>query len=118
MLTACEDITKMFLPAMKAAIAKKLHEVHNFTQVEIAGELGVTQAAISKYIAGDYSNEIKRVERGSTVQKMSVKIAEFISKGRKKRAELIDTVCKSCMNIRGANSCDYKDVQKLVNIIV
>ena len=118
MLTACEDVTKVFLPAMKAAIAKRLHSSHNFTQVEIAGELGVTQAAVSKYISGDYSDDIKQVERGSNVKKMAEKISAFIAAGKKKRSQMIDEVCKSCMNVRGEDSCDYRDVQKLVNLIV
>ncbi|MFC1454853.1 transcriptional regulator, partial [Candidatus Undinarchaeota archaeon] len=50
MRTPCELIVKYYLPAMRSQITKEL-DSKGFTQSEIAKTLGVTQAAVSKYLS-------------------------------------------------------------------
>ena len=47
-----ELVVDRFLPTVRAMLAERLAE-RGMTQQEIAAHLGVTQAAVSKYVGGD-----------------------------------------------------------------
>ena len=47
-----EIVVEQFLPTARAMLAAELHD-HDLTQQEIADYLGVTQAAVSKYVGGE-----------------------------------------------------------------
>ncbi|WP_181685511.1 thiamine-phosphate synthase family protein [Halorhabdus salina] len=51
-----EIVVDRFLPTARAMLASELSE-HGLTQQEIADHLGVTQAAVSKYVSGDVEIE-------------------------------------------------------------
>lgn len=50
------------VPAARASIAKSLVKRHNMSEKEAAKLLGVTQAAVSKYVSSKYSDRIKEIE--------------------------------------------------------
>ncbi len=50
------------VPAARASIAKALVKKHNMSEKDAAKMLGVTQAAISKYVSSKYSQKIKDIE--------------------------------------------------------
>jgi len=60
-LFPCEEIVRKYLPAMRASIAKKLYR-KGLKQERIAKELGLTQAAVSKYLSNKYNAEIRKIE--------------------------------------------------------
>jgi predicted transcriptional regulator len=101
MLMPCEAVIKEFLPAMRANITKILDKKYDFTQEEIADRLGLTQAAVSKYLSGDYSKEVKVVENISEIKKMAEMVAGQIAVGNATRMHVIKSVCKSCQNFFG-----------------
>lgn len=107
MLHPCELMAKQFLPAIRARVAKELSKKYNFNQIEIAKQLGVTQAAISKYISGDYAKNIKNFEKNKKVKEISDEIALKISQKKMTRDELISKICHSCEVILGDHDCNF-----------
>ena len=125
MLTPCELIVKQLLPAIKAATAKQLINKYNFTQQEIANYLGLTQAAISKYLSGDYSDSIKKLENSSKVSEMASKIAQNASNSR---AIPTQSICQACTEYHGdgwqcrvkglfSNECDPKSIDAFIELV-
>jgi len=101
MLMPCEVVIKEFLPAMRANITKILASKHNFTQAEIASQLGLTQAAVSKYLSGDYSNEVKVVEKVSEIKQMAEMVVKKIAIEKASKLHIVNSVCKSCQSFFG-----------------
>ena len=94
MLMPCEYVIKTLIPALRASIARKLHEDYDFTQVEIAEKLGLTQPAVNNYLSGRYSPKIKRLEK--EVQKVAEKAARSIATRNLTRGEIARLLCNSC----------------------
>jgi predicted transcriptional regulator len=49
------------IPAVRIAIAKALRESYGMKEIEIANQLGIAQAAVSKYLGGRYSKGVGRL---------------------------------------------------------
>ena len=102
----CEEIVHKYLPAMRALVAKKLG-AKGFTQQEIAAELGVTQAAVSKYLSNKYNAEIREVERKPALEKACSEIIGKITlekKGGKGKAKT--AICFACAQYKaGSRPC-------------
>jgi Predicted transcriptional regulator len=58
----CMQITNLMLPAVRASVAEKLSDM-GYGQESIAAELGIAQAAVSKYMNGRYSGDVGEVKR-------------------------------------------------------
>lgn len=99
-----EAILKNFIPAVRVLVAKQLSAKHNFNQNEIASLLGITQAAVSKYLAGSYSYKIKIFERTDDVKNASERIVGKIVE--EKKHQKVNHVCEVCKNYSG--SCLYR----------
>jgi len=99
MLTPCETMIKQLLPAIRAGVTKELAKKYNFNQIEIASKLGVTQAAVSKYLSGDYAEAIKTIENKKTVKENSKKIAHLIAQGKNDKKKIVEAVCLSCKEV-------------------
>ena len=91
----CEKNLKIFIPAIRAKIAKILANKYNFSQIKIAESLGITQAAVSKYLAGKYGEKIKNVEKEMEIIKLSNSAAKKIAKGKIAKIK-IKNICVSC----------------------
>lgn len=74
---------RIIVPAMRVAVAKKLSE-KGMSQVEIAKRLGVAQAAISKYLNGNYSKKISVLAVSITKHKLEHRIVELALAGNTK----------------------------------
>ncbi len=96
LVSDCEKIIKATLPSIKIAVANALAK-DNIKQDKIAASLGVSQAAVNKYIKGKYSATLKKivaqikdspeirelvhyVEAGKCTSDISKKIDVFASK--------------------------------------
>jgi len=99
MLIPCETMIKQLLPAIRAGVTKELSKRHGLNQVEIATKLGVTQAAVSNYLSGNYARGIKVVENKKVVKENSRRIADLIAKGRTDKKQIIKAVCDSCKEV-------------------
>ncbi len=116
MFSPCELALKAYFPEVKAEAARILTEKHGLTQVQIAAELGVTQAAVSKYLA-------EKDAVHATAKRAAEEIATAIAAGRKPALTLVDSVCDCCRELRKegsfkgvnpregirlSNSCDFR----------
>ncbi len=96
MLMPCEAIIKSFLPAIRAATAKKLSDEHELSQAAIAKNLGITQAAVSNYLSGKYAKHIKEIEANTEIQKTANRIAQMVAVERKEKKHVVSTICLAC----------------------
>ncbi len=113
MLTPCETIIKRFLPAIRSSITKELFNKYDFNQEEIAKRLGVTQAAVSKYLSGKYAQNIKNLEKNKKIKEISKKLSSLIVADRNNKAKLVSHVCNSCIEFHGI-TCEYKEIAKML----
>lgn len=91
----CEVMVRQIIPAVRVKAAKQLYS-KGLKQEEIAARLGLTQAAISKYLSGKYTQEIKRLEKSKLVKKISGKIVDKILKKSFKKSDFQKIVCEYC----------------------
>jgi len=56
MKTPCETIVWHILPVIRKEFTKSLIENHGFNQRKIASKLGITEAAVSRYLSGKRGN--------------------------------------------------------------
>jgi len=97
MSVLCEVMAKQIIPAVRVKVTKKLYKDHNFNQEEIAEKLGITQAAISKYLSGKYTEDIKKLEKDRIVEKISDDVVRGIIKKTFNKSSFEKIVCKFCV---------------------
>ena len=98
---------KTTIPAARAAVAQSLSEEHGMSGTDIARRLGIAQAAVSKYLSGKYSNDVKRGVGFIRSKGIEGRVVESILSGGNERAiatlidklaareDLMDTVLRS-----------------------
>jgi len=89
-----EIVVERFLPTARAMLATELHE-RGFTQSEVADRLGITQAAVSKYLRGDVTVEDRFAEDErmvATVEAIAEGFADGSMDGYEALSELLDLV--------------------------
>ncbi|MGI0100640.1 MAG: helix-turn-helix domain-containing protein [Candidatus Micrarchaeaceae archaeon] len=57
----CERAMRLTIPAVRVAVSETLVRKHGMSETDVAKGLGIAQAAVSKYINGNYSNAIRKV---------------------------------------------------------
>ncbi len=94
MINGYSRATRVIIPAARSVIARELRQRYGLTEQEIAARLGVAQAAVSKYLSGRYSREIKEVEGRVETQWIATKVG-MLAQGRDEYANAaICTICK------------------------
>lgn len=89
----CELMTRAYVPAIRASIAKILMEKYNYTQTSAAKKLGLTQSAMSRYL---------REQRGENVtftpeiRSLGESIAKGIHEDALTHNELQQKICQTC----------------------
>lgn len=106
MLLPCEVAIKYFIPAVRSSVTKELSKKYNLTQVDIASKLGITQAAVSKYLAEDYSNKIKNLEKEKFIKAISESVADSIIKNKIATIKFSEDLCKCCKTFSGKVNCE------------
>jgi hypothetical protein len=99
MLLPCEKVVRKYLPAIRAGLIRTLYKDYNLGQVEIASKLGITQAAVSKYIIGNYTPEIKKLENKKEIKSTVGRLASSITKQNIKKPFLANMICEACINL-------------------
>ncbi|MGC8537671.1 MAG: hypothetical protein ACP5MZ_01645 [Candidatus Micrarchaeia archaeon] len=61
----CSDLMKLSIPAIRYALAKGLSEKYGMDQSHIALSLGITQAAVNKYLSGKCSASISKLGKAA-----------------------------------------------------
>lgn len=97
MKTPCETIVWHVLPVIRKELTKNLVTHHGFTQRKIATRLGISDAAVSRYLSGkrgniDISNKriLKEINNSATA----------IAKGNKKT--VIQETCRICSLLKSS----------------
>lgn len=105
MLLPCEVAIKHFIPAVRASAARELSKMH-LTQVDIASKLGITQAAVSKYLTEKYSDKIKNLEKEKVIKAISKKVVGSIVKNEVASIKFSEDLCRCCKSFVGKVNCE------------
>lgn len=81
------------VPAIRASLSVVLARKYSMRERSIADALGVTQAAVSKYLSGKYSSKIKSFQK-SINKELLLKSAESIAADPSRAAKLVCDVCE------------------------
>ena len=100
MKTACELMSTLALPSIRARIAKVAIEKYGMKQKDVALRLGLTKAAVSQYLkekrAGPSVSDSHLNSIGSMIDDASMKLA----KGELSEFDLTRTFCRMCVSLR------------------
>ena len=109
MRASCEVIVKTFLPAMRAQIAKEL-SAKGYTQTQIADILGLTQAAVSKYLGDKLYPDVRAVGEQAEVKDTARKIANGLASKKFSKSKAINEMCSCCKMMRESHKlCPYHE---------
>ena len=100
MASGYEKAYREIVPAARAALIAELQKKYKIKEEAISEYVGITQAAISKYVNGKYSSRIK-----SAVEKIDRNVieayAEKVAGGNKE--EVGRYLCKVCNTLNSFN---------------
>ena len=95
----CEVAVKSVIPAIRAYIAKQLIQTYKMKQTDVAGLLGITQTAVSKYV-GNVRGQALRIDKEDEIQSMMNKIASRIADKKTSGPQLTLEFCSVCRAVR------------------
>lgn len=99
MFLPCEVAVKTVIPAIRSAIVRVMYNELGFKQVDIAGLLNITQAAVSQYIRGARGTIVNVDDIPELHNEVLSFINEVVS-GKTNRDKQIIHYCKLCNIIR------------------
>jgi predicted transcriptional regulator len=77
-------------------------EKYDFSQVEVANKLGMTQAAISQYVSSKRGiKKSTKLEMSSELKKMARQIAKDIAENKQSKFDVTPHLCELCLGYRG-----------------
>lgn len=109
----CEITVRSLLPALRVLIAKELSENYGWTQTRIARRLGVTQAAVSGYLAQDENDLISPPFDVDELRGLAKSITSEINMKRLSSTDLINHICKICLALRRGGTICHAHKMKL-----
>ena len=95
----CEAISKNVIPVLRARVAQILANDYDMQQYEISKKLGVTQAAVSFYLAKARGADGSLLRKFPEIDQAAKKMAIVLRKGAKED-KLTDILCDLCKKIR------------------
>jgi predicted transcriptional regulator len=99
MKTPCEIIVWNVVPLIRREFAQNLINKHKLNQRETADKLGITEAAVSRYVAG------KRAALGITNKKILKEIQHSTNRILKENGtSIIEETCRICRLIKKTES--------------
>lgn len=112
MSVPCEAVVKSVAPALRAMVAKRLLDKYSLKQKETARLLGITQAAISKYVRRVRGKALD-LESIPEIQTLIEKVADRLVDGKISRPQLVLALCEACTLVRNkgliCSLCRRKD---------
>ena len=93
----CEVVARTVLPSIRALIARHLIERHNFTQVDAAKKLGLTQSAMSRYLSAERG---RVVEVTKSIEATVKDIAAGIAEEKLSQENIILKMCGICSTLK------------------
>ncbi|MFW9787015.1 MAG: thiamine-phosphate synthase family protein [Candidatus Thorarchaeota archaeon] len=95
----CEIVQRDFLRAVRISVARALKD-EGFSQTEIASQMDLTQAAVSKYL----SQPMSKTELGGEIEQLCQKITDLIKTGESCADQMVKEICSTCMQSRMAST--------------
>jgi len=99
----CETIAKHVVPVLRAKVAQVLAKDFDMQQYEISKKLGVTQAAVSFYLAKERGEDASMVRKFPEINQSAKKMAKALVNGAKED-KISDILCELCTKIRKKKS--------------
>ena len=99
----CEYVAKYVIPQIRARIAMELYRKYNLTEVKIAEKLGITQAAVSYYIAGKRGLRKDLLPQNEYVENLILQLVSNIYRKDLSRKDVDEEICKLCSKLREKN---------------
>ncbi len=99
LILPCEIAVRSVIPAIKAAMAKELVEVHHLKQNEAAKILGISQSAVSKYTRQVRGYVIK-IEDIAEVHPLIGDMINLLTSEDLRRVDFLRLFCQTCLEIR------------------
>lgn len=99
MTTPCEIMSKIYLPHIRAMIAKELSETYHCPQIKIAKWLGVTQAAVSQYLSSKRAVNERLLKTAPTLTESIKDIAAKLVNGEEK-VNIGKEICNLCSTLK------------------
>jgi predicted fused transcriptional regulator/phosphomethylpyrimidine kinase/predicted transcriptional regulator len=96
----CELTVRELLPALRVLLAKDLAENHGWTQTKIAKKLGVTQAAVSGYLAQNATEISMPPFSFDEIKSIAKSFTSEIAMKRLSYVDLINNICEICLSLR------------------
>jgi predicted transcriptional regulator len=96
-LFECHEMIKISIPSIRYALARILYKNYNFSQKKISDSLGITQAAVSKYLSHNCSKAIIETGNDKRFVKVAGILAKKISMGKISTDELKSEIDKSAI---------------------
>jgi len=90
---------KSVVPAIRAYIAKQLIQMYNMRQTDVAGLLGITQTAVSKYV-GNVRGQALKIDQEDEIRSMMNKIASRMAHNKTSGPQLTLEFCAVCRAVR------------------
>ncbi|MGY5857838.1 MAG: thiamine-phosphate synthase family protein [Candidatus Thorarchaeota archaeon] len=98
----CEIVQRDFLRAVRTFVARGLSE-RGYSQTDIASQMDLTQAAVSKYL----SQPIAKTRLAGEIDVLTQKLIKLITSGDADADTLVREICSSCMHSRvGSTLCE------------
>ncbi|MCL4389453.1 helix-turn-helix domain-containing protein [Candidatus Marsarchaeota archaeon] len=95
-----DNTIKMAIPAVRIAVVRILKSRYRFGQEEIAKRMGITQAAVNKYLNGRYSGKTGKIMMRIKERGLDAKVAGMVAAGKRIPAinEQIDRIAAGIGN--------------------
>jgi predicted transcriptional regulator len=91
-----EMAIRLTIPAVRIAVSSTLSKKYSMSETDIAKNLGIAQAAVSKYLSGNYSNKIGAIAKFIESKDMEMEIVDAILKEKSKNlGNMIDKVASN-----------------------
>lgn len=98
----CEIVQRDFLRAVRSYVARSLSE-NGYSQTEIATQMNMTQAAVSKYL----SQPVAKTRLSGELETLTEKLTTMITSGDVESDALVREICSTCMRSRiGSSLCE------------
>ncbi|MEM4263132.1 MAG: hypothetical protein QXY98_05295 [Thermoplasmata archaeon] len=95
----CEAIAKHIVPVLRARVARVLARDYEMQQYEISRKLGVTQAAVSFYLAHARGADLSMLRKFPEIDKAANKMAKAIV-AKAGEDKMSDILCELCGKLR------------------
>jgi predicted transcriptional regulator len=102
MKTACELVSSLVLPILRAWIAEEATKIFGMKQKDVARQLGLSKAAITQYLKRKRADIGLGKRKFKGVESLIRQTARQMASGEVREMELMMQVCKICSHLRNS----------------